>query len=154
MTTMPPPVGLGNRQPRTCRQLEKNRPWGPRGPQPASITAVPRREGNQRRASSAENRVDIGASRAYRARPVERRNNMSRSPLRSWVGLVGVALLSSCGVGRSPGGPDEETATIVLAITTVPSDALCLEVSVTGAQTTAQLFGVVPGQSTTLVLQG
>jgi trimeric autotransporter adhesin len=79
---------------------------------------------------------------------------MSRSPLRSWVGLFGVALLASCGIGQSPGGPEEETATIVLAITTVPSDVQCLEVTVAGAQTTTQLFAVVPGQSTSIVLQG
>lgn len=50
--------------------------------------------------------------------------------------------------------PDGELATIVLSLTTVPSDVACVRVIVAGNQTVARTFDVTPGQPATLTASG
>jgi len=64
-----------------------------------------------------------------------------------------VLCLAGCG-HRPDSGTDDDTASIVLALTTVPSDVSCLEVTVTGAQTTVQRFDVTPNQAATITVPG
>jgi hypothetical protein len=72
--------------------------------------------------------------------------------------LIAAASLSACGVMEHPAhegaGGDDDTASIVLALTMVPSDVQCLEVAVTGAGTITQLFSLTPGAAASVVVPG
>jgi hypothetical protein len=80
--------------------------------------------------------------------------------LRSKIGLVvgsivfALTLTMSCAVPEDVKVSDEGSATVVLALTTVPSDVQCLEVTVTASATTTQLFPLTAGQPATITLPG
>ena len=68
--------------------------------------------------------------------------------------LTCVAWLAACNADRPDTLENGNTASVVLAITTVPTDVACIEVTVTGSQTTTQRFDVTSNQSASLAVTG
>jgi hypothetical protein len=80
--------------------------------------------------------------------------------IRQLAGLVGLVSLLACappdrsdGAGGEPGGDD--TASITLALTTVPADVQCLQVTVTsGTRVITRSFTLTSGQAATVTATG
>src|SRR5262249_47993051 len=64
-----------------------------------------------------------------------------------------VSCLAGC-TAAGPSGPDEQNATVTVAVTSVPADVLCLEIDVMGSSSIARRFDVMAGQSSILSLDG
>jgi hypothetical protein len=67
-----------------------------------------------------------------------------------------LAVMGMAGCDRPPPPEPEPTSQITLALTTVPADVLCVEVTVTmaGAQTITQRFDVTPGGAALITVPG
>jgi hypothetical protein len=70
------------------------------------------------------------------------------------IAFICAVLLTACGTSDPQHSESGYAATVVLAITSVPSDVSCIEVSVTGSQSSTQRFDVTPSQSASLSLIG
>ncbi|HXU81601.1 MAG TPA: choice-of-anchor D domain-containing protein [Polyangia bacterium] len=89
------------------------------------------------------------------------RENMRRAR-RWWAGgsSLMLALVAACvpeiGAEAPPLGTTspEPVGEIQLSLTAIPSDALCLRVTVTGAQQVQRLFDLTPGRGTLLTMSG
>jgi hypothetical protein len=79
---------------------------------------------------------------------------------------LGLVLVPGLAVGLSAGAcgsgstastdpqPGEDTGQAILAITSVPANVNCVQITVTGSRTDVRVFDVVPGNSSTLTLKG
>jgi hypothetical protein len=67
--------------------------------------------------------------------------------------VAALPLGCSAGGGRSDSS-GETTGVAVLAVTAAPSDATCLQVTVTGSRTVQNSFSLTPGQNAVFTLKG
>lgn len=85
---------------------------------------------------------------------MERTMNLRRAT-RAGSSLTALFVIGACGGAepRDPGSPSE-TGQAVLAITQVPSDVSCVQVTVAGSRTVVRKFDVAPGSSSIMTLSG
>ena len=71
------------------------------------------------------------------------------------VPIVALVGLAACDGSPPPASAGDDVGSVVLALSTVPSDVRCIEVTVTApSRTVTRRFDVTPGQSAALTVSG